>query len=271
VRDYDKEPIVVKDYGALFAGIFLAIIIIAIAIYAIGHNPKDEFKEFLPTVQFIAIMYCILCAPYVLILKAPKRFKKKPSLFEFSDNKIYHCRMLHEKNDKIIYEVTAPIKYIKQISFCIVTETHERHGRKHYLSSWGLFRKSSIAIPLTKLFCFTNYFCTYILLALPFKIYKLKKDGESLSLLNKNIVIEFTNRNYFLVNIYSQKEFDELMIYFKSKNIPIKDKTVFMHHWQILNPIFFDKDERWCDEYEEKEVEKVGIIKKITKLFETKK
>jgi hypothetical protein len=36
-----------------------------------------------------------------------------------------------------------------------------------------------------------------------------------------------------------------------------------LYHWQIANPAFFDKDERWYDEYEKKEVEKIGIIKKL--------
>jgi hypothetical protein len=264
VRDYDREPIVVKDYSALFTGIFLVMILVAITSYAIGHNPKDEFKDILSAIKFIVIMCCVMYLPYVLLIMMPKSFKKYPSFFSFLNNEIYYCEISHDyKKKKIIKEITAPIKHIKQISFCIVTETYKRHGRKHYLSSWGLFRKSSIAIPLTKLFSFTHYLFTHIFFLLPFKIYKLKKDGEPLSLLSKNIVIEFTNRNYFLVNIYSQKEFDELMIYFKSKNIPIKDKTVFMYHWQILNPTFFDKDERWCDDPEPKEVEKVGIIKKL--------
>ncbi|MDR2635674.1 MAG: hypothetical protein LBC08_02465 [Campylobacteraceae bacterium] len=99
----------------------------------------------------------------------------------------------------------------------------------------------------------------------------MKKTEEPLSLLNKNIVIEFTNRNYFLVNIYSQKDFNELMMYFKRKNIPVNDKTVFLHHWQIANPTFFDKDERWCDEYEPKEIKKIGMWQKIAKLFGVRK
>jgi hypothetical protein len=48
-----------------------------------------------------------------------------------------------------------------------------------------------------------------------------------------------------------------------SKNVSIKDETVFLYHWQIANPAFFDKDEQWYDEYEKKDVEKIGIIKKL--------
>jgi hypothetical protein len=216
----------------------------------------------------MGIMYCILYIPYAIFLKIPKNFKKEPSFFKFLNNEIYYCNKSHEsKNGKIIYEVTAPIKYIKQINFCVVTEVWQRHGRKHYLSPWGLFRKSAIAIPLTKLFSFTNYFCTYIFFVLPFKIYKFQKDKEPLSLLNKNIVIEFTNRNYFLVNIYSQKELNELLEYFRQKSIHVKNKTVFLYHWQIINPTFFDKEERWCDEYEPKEIKKIGIAKRIATFF----
>jgi hypothetical protein len=263
LRDYDKYPIVVKDYGAIFKNTFISIIFIIMVSYVIANHIEEDLERISSTIRVIGAIIGIFYLPHVLFIQIPKNFRKNPSFFKFSNNEIYYCELCHEyKNEEITKEITAQIEYIKQISFCVVPEMWKRYGRKHYLSSWGLFRKSAIAIPLTKLFSFANYLCTYMLLVLPFKIYKFLKNDEPFSLLNKNIVIEFTNRNYLLINIYSEKEFNELMMYFKRKNVPILDKTIFLHHWQILDPTFFDKDERWCDGYEEK-VEKRGWFRRL--------
>jgi hypothetical protein len=199
---------------------------------------------------------------------------KEVAYFKFTNEKIHYSIFKENKNPdyvEIFDERTAYNKYIKQISFCIMAEPRKRYGRKHYLSSWKLFRKSAIAIPLTKLLTFILYLIEY-LLVLPFKIYKLKKAKEPLSLLKKNIVIEFANRNYFIINIYSQKEFDELIRYFTFKKIYITDKTMLLHHWQVINPYFPDKEEEWCDDFEPQKIEKkTGIIKKIFGLFGDKK
>jgi hypothetical protein len=164
MRDYDEYPIIIKDYGVVFTGILLFMVIVIIASYFMGHYPKNEFKELVDTINFLSAMCFIFYVPYLFLLEIPKNFKRKPSFFEFSDDKIYYCHISYEdKNDKITYEITAPIKHVKQVSFCIVTEVFERQGRKDYLSAWRIFFcKSSIAIPLSKLFWFMYYLCTYI-------------------------------------------------------------------------------------------------------------
>jgi hypothetical protein len=199
-------------------------------------------------------MLFIIFLLFALIVIFPKEAARRLSVFKFTDDKIFYQEFKNDKKQdyiEIFDERLSYGKYIRQVSFCIMAEVWQRYGRKHYLSSWGLFKKSPVAMPLTKLLEFISYLLGY-LPVLPIKIYRLKKAKEPLYLLNKNIVIEFTNRNYFLVNIYSQKEFDELMIYFKSKNILIKDKTVFLYHWQVLNKYFMDKEENWCDDPEPK-------------------
>jgi hypothetical protein len=265
VRDYDREPIVARDYSVLFGSVivaFITVCLILLFMYNILSIIADANLDYVK-IGFKAFLITILLIS--LIIFFPKEITQFRGIFKFTNNNIYYQEFKNNKNPdyvEMIDECIAQNKYIKQISFCIVVELYKRYGRKHYLSSWGLFKKSSIAIPLTKLFSFMCYFLGYMLI-LPIKIYKLKKAKEPLSLLKKNIVIEFTNRNYFLVNIYSQKEFDELMQYFSSKNIPITNKRVFMHHWQIINPYFIDKEENWCDNTEPKEVEKARIIKKL--------
>jgi hypothetical protein len=273
LRDYDKNPIAIKDYGAMFVNTFIFTLLMIAVSYVIANHIEEDLERVSSTIRVIGAILGIFYFSHVLFIQIPKNFKKNPSFFKFSNDEIYYCELCHEyKNEKIVKEITIQTKYIKQISFCVVSEMWKRYGRKHYLSSWGLFRKSSIAIPLTKLFSFVNYLCTYVFFALPFKIYKIKKTDEPLSLLSKNVVIEFTNRNYLVVNVYSEKDFNKLIMYFRDKNISVKDKTVFMYHWQILDPTFFDEEEQWCDEYEPQKIEKkTGIVKRIFGLFGDKK
>ncbi|MDR1007341.1 MAG: hypothetical protein LBL65_02095 [Campylobacteraceae bacterium] len=257
MRDYDKEPIVVKDYGVFFGVIRAGIIIFFLMIFILYNIFSIVFLD--KNFNYIKICFeiaIVLFFLFTLVVIFPKEAAQRLSIFKFTNDRICYKEFKYNKNQnytEIFDERLIYNKYIKQVSFCIVAEVWQRYGRKHYLSSWGLFKKSPIAIPLTKLLEFASYLLGY-LPVLPIKIYKLTKAKEPLSLLKKNIVIEFTNRNYFLVNIYSQKEFDELMIYFKSKNISIQNKTAFLYHWQVLNKYFMYKEEAWCDEHEEKEV-----------------
>jgi hypothetical protein len=277
LRDYDKEPIIIRDYGTVF-GCILGIVVIFCLIVFISYK---LFSGIYIDKDFTYVDIGFSCALIVVLLIAlfiilPKEAKEKLGIFKFTNEKIHYSIFKENKNPdyvEIFDEYMAYTKYIKQVSFCIVSDLKDRYGRKHYLSSWGLFRKSSIAIPLEKLFIFTLYLIEY-LLVLPLKIYKLKKVNEPLYLLKKNIIVEFSNRNYFIINIYSQKEFDEIMRYFISKKVHVENKTVFLYHCQAVDyrRIFPSKEEEWCDDFEPQKIEnKTGIVKRIFGLFGDKK
>jgi hypothetical protein len=122
--------------------------------------------------SFLIVMFLIS-----LTLLFPRELKYLRGTFKFTNNNIYYQKFKNNINSnytETLDECMAQSQYIKQISFCVMTELYKRYGRKHYLSSWGLFRKSTIAIPLTKFSCFTCYILVYIFI-LPIKIYKLKK------------------------------------------------------------------------------------------------
>ena len=144
-------------------------------------------------------------------------------------------------------EIIAPLA-IKEVSYCIITELTFRYGRLHYLTSWQLYRKSSIGVHIGKLVLYIRFLLIYFIFVLPYKIYRLTKSKEPYGLLKKNIFIHFNNRNYFLVNIYSQKELDELLKYFESNNITIRNKTSFLPQAQNDVP-FKDKNEIWTNEF----------------------
>ncbi|MEJ2437218.1 MAG: hypothetical protein P8Y49_06665 [Sulfurovaceae bacterium] len=258
-RDYDKEPIVIKNYAVYYQGAFFFMLALVLIYLWIGDFQNGRFEQMdFSSFEFFRIIVSIGFIIWLVIfmLKLPKRFKNLPSTFTFTNKFISHVRYLYEKDtysQKKYFEVD--IKEVLNVNYCVMTEFPYQYGRWHYLTSWQLYRKSSIGVHIGKTTLFVRHLITYILFVLPYKIYRLLKAEEPLSLLSKNIFIRFSNRNYFLVNIYSQKELDELMAYFKVHNIQIIGKTYFFPHLQN-DGWFVDKNEVWSDEFNQKEEEK---------------
>ncbi len=249
-RDYDKEPIVIKDYGAYFQLSLLMLISIVILILWIFDFKNGRFE----TIQFYSFDFFRIVIVFVSMLwfvyflyKLPKYFQANPSFFKFFNQKFQYVEHFYDK-DGVKAEFTLPIEAISKTSFCIIAELQDRYGRWHHLTSWQLYRKSSIGVHIGKVTLFLRYLITYILFILPYKLWRLYRTGEAFSLLKKNLFIQFDNRNYFLVNIYSQKELDELIEYFKVCNIQITNKTYFIPHLQNQG-WFVDKEEVWTNEF----------------------
>lgn len=251
-RDYNKEPIVIKDYGAYFQyGITQLILLIVLLIW-IKNWMNGDFKEFSQKkLLFDIILFTLFIGFLYYLYQLPKKFRTSPSYFSFSNSEIFHVEYFYDHKSENIKKV-APLINVKDVSSCIVAELQERYGRLHYLTSWQLYRKSSIGVHIGKTVLYIRFLLTYILFVLPYKIYRLKKAKEPLGLLKKNLFIKFSNRNYFLINIYSQKELDELLEYFRVQDIPIENKTVFIPQAQNQMGWFADKNEIWTDNFNNK-------------------
>lgn len=253
-RDYDKDPIVIKDYGAYFQLSFLMLIFLVIIVLWVFDFQNGRFETIeLNSFEFFRIVIvAILLLWFIYFLyKLPKYFQAKPSFFKFSNQKFQYTEHFYDK-EGIKTEFSLAVDSVQSISFCVVAELQDRYGRLHYFSSWQLYRKSSIGVHIGKATLFLRYLITYTLFVLPYKLWRLHDAGESYSLLRKNLFIQFDNRNYLLVNIYSQKELDKLIEYFKVHNIQIVNKTYFIPHLQNQG-WFVDKEEVWTNEFEIKE------------------
>lgn len=249
VRDYDKDPIIIKDYGAYFQYGITQLILLVVLVIWIKNWINDDFFGFSQSRLIFEGALLIFAIWFLFYLyQLPKRFKKSPSYFYFSNSEIYQVEYFYDHKEKYIKKI-APLDHVEYISFCVVSELQERYGRLHYLTSWQLYRKSSIGVHIGKLVLYIRFLLTYIFFVLPYKLYRLTKDKEPYKLLKKNVFIHFDNRDYFLVNIYSEKELDELLGYFKNHNIEIKNKTSFIPQAQNQMGLFADKNEIWTDEF----------------------
>ena len=181
------------------------------------------------------------------LYKLPKYFHKKPSHFKFYNQKFQYIEYFYDKEgNKAEFDLSTDS--IERISFCVIAELQDRYGRWNINSTWKKKRKFAIDIDFAELIILMRYVISYLFFILPYKVYRLYKAGEPFGLLRKNLFIQFNNRNYLLVNIYSQKDLDELLEYFQIHNIPVNEKTYFIPHLQNQG-WFVDKEEVWTNEF----------------------
>lgn len=208
MRNYDENPIIVNDYGALFlAGWY----IILFSILFFGFAFSDYDYGLLYRIYLIALpAYLVLSFLHDTYIFAPRVFKQKPSFFRFSSEQIYHIEYVYVNKVESKEKITL-VKDVEKVYFCVISELDRRYGRFHFFTPYQLYKKSSIGVHFNKTKDFIRYLLVYLIFVLPFKIYKLKKSGEPLWLLRKNFVIRMKNRNYFLVNCYSRDDYFELL------------------------------------------------------------
>ena len=160
---------------------------------------------------------------YTIHTFSRREFLNKTKFFSFSSEQIYHIEYVYvnkvESKEKI-----ALVKDVEKVYFCVISELDSRYGKFHFFTPYQLYKKSSIGVHFNKTKDFIRYPLVYLIFALPFKIYKLKKSGEPLWLLRKNFVIRMKNRNYFLVNCYSRDDYFELLQYFGATKSPWRTK-----------------------------------------------
>lgn len=251
-RDYDKDPIEIKNYSVYFqGGLFMFIIVFVLALWISDFNNGRFEQMHFYSFEFFRIMISIVFIAWFInyLFKLSKRFQRFPSIFVFKSMLIEHTRYLYDKDENTQHNTLhAYTSNVSALNYCVMVELPYQYGRWHHLTPWQLYRKSSIGVHIGKTTLFLRYLITYSFLVLPYKLWRLYRAGEPLSLLKKNIFIQFNNRNYFLVNIYSQKELDDLIEYFRLHDIQISDKTYFIPHLQNDGP-FADKEEVWTNEF----------------------
>jgi len=248
-RDYDKEPLVIKDYGNLFKYIFQICVIWIIFFYKdISIIMNNTFVEILSngalfSIKTIIIMPCTLIFIIVTyyFIEVKKTYKGL-CYFKFTNTEIYYQSYNENyRSFKTFLKKNTNIDNVKKISFCVMSDLPRRYGRKMKAQP----KKSTFSNALA----FVYYLTIYVFSVLPYRVTRLIKNKESLKLLNKNIVIVFKNENYLLVNIYSKKDLDDLLLYFQEKNIEIDYKTKFLYQVQNIRPLFSNKYEDWNENF----------------------
>ena len=181
MRDYDKEPLIINDYTVYHVfswNIFTCILCFLLLSYnLITTGATGKFSAF----GIISLIF----ATYTFIrfrISAEQNFSKNLSYFYFSNSLIRYNGNMEIKNSIISETKIAPVSSanISSVHFCVVCELETSYGRFHYLSSYELYRYSSIGVHIGKLVLYIKHLMLYLIFALPYKIYKLKKSSEPL-------------------------------------------------------------------------------------------
>lgn len=273
-RNYDKEPLTITDNSILFSWswfLFLWFVCLVWLCYVIFTAQNSE-RFWRQVIAILCGLYCIF-STIKQIKEMMQKEQQNKSYFSFTKQSItstrdYIISDLFSKNKYISENKTIPnpALNLEKVYFCVVCELQSNHGRFHYFTPYELYKKSSIGVHIGKIVLYMKHLVLYLIFVLPYKIYKLKKSGEPLWLLKKNFVIRCKNRNYLLVNVYSTKEYNELLQYFQSLNIEIENKTKFIPH--IQNDGWFqDKNEIWSDDFSDTEIPKDTFKKKLRRFF----
>ncbi len=280
MRDYDKEPIKIIDRAVYFQNDIVLFLSLGCLykMFNLEITPLnlEFYMHFSADLSmFIVVIFVLL--PFSLLW--PIKRKGSPAYFLLENNKISYINAFDDKpgslnqalNKFYFVKKEEVIKIgnacdVDKASFCVISELYNSFGRFHYFSSYELYKKSSIGVHIGKAVLFLYHTINFIVFILPFKIYTLMKAREPLSLIRKNIVLRFKNRNYFLINIYSRRDLDEILEYFKQKNIQIVNKVVFMPQAQNKG-LFTDKNEIWSDDFCDTQIPKDTFKRKLRRFF----
>lgn len=273
-KNYDKEPLMITDNSILFYWswfLFLWFVCLVWLCYVIFTAQSSE-RFWRQVIAILCGLYCIF-STIKQIKKMTQKEQQNKSYFTFTSQSItstrdYIISDLFSKNKYVNENKTIPnpALNLEKVYFCIICELSENYGRFHYFTSYELYKKSSIGVHIGKIVLYIRHLALYLLFALPYKIYKLKKANEPFWLLKKNFVLRCKNRNYLLVNVYSVKEYNELLEYFKSINIEVENKTKFIPH--IQNDGYFqDKNEIWSNDFNDTQIPKDTFKKKVRRFF----
>lgn len=279
MRDHDKGPIKIIDRAVYFQNnivLFLSLgCLYKIFNLEVAPLNLKFYTHFSVDLSIFISSILLLLLPLFWIIKrmgSPAYFLLENDNITYIDAYSNKTTPLNDIIDKFYFvskdEIIkiGKIDDVDKISFYIISELYNNFGRFHYFSSYELYKKSSIGVHIGKAVLFLYHTINFIVFILPFKIYTLMKAREPLSLIRKNIVLRFKNRNYFLINIYSRRDLDEILEYFRQKDVQVTNKTVFMPQAQNKG-LFTDKNEIWSDDFGDTQIPKDTFKRKLRRFF----
>ena len=215
-RDYDKEPIIIKDYGnfyQLFIYLFLWFIIVMIC----GRDAWNRDGIYQGKAQVIIGVVAISISAYLLIRNTFKYFKDNKQKFIFTKDTLSY--IAYEQNK------TQNINNINSVCRLFISGNHI-FGKNLYQSKtlFQLFFKTDILELSFYLFIITYTTISYLIFILPYRVIFQK----AFFILNKNFLILFNDGSFMNITINSKKEYYEIIKYFKFQNIVVKNKVKFI-------------------------------------------
>lgn len=215
-RDYDKKPIIIKDYGNFYQ-LFIYLSLWFIIVMICGRDAWSRDGIYQGKAQVIIGVVTISISAYLLVKNTFKYFKDNKQKFIFTKDTLSY--IAYEQN------TTQNINNINSVCRLFIGGNHT-FGKNVYQSKtlFQLFFKTDILELSFYLFIVTYTTISYLIFILPYKVVFQK----AFFILNKNFLILFNDGSFMNITINSKKEYYEIIKYFKFQNIEVKKKVKFI-------------------------------------------
>ncbi|HHD78112.1 MAG TPA: hypothetical protein ENK98_00490 [Epsilonproteobacteria bacterium] len=179
--------------------------------------------------QLSFVLVLLIYGTYEVIV----HFRKKPSHFIFEKDKVVYDTSTGNLKQKFVEKNIFDIATVRYI---LITELITQHGFVEKKTLLKKFFKSDIGdLVFETLFRIIQFI--YWLLGLPVRIFRLWRKNESLSMLWKNLYIEFEDGEVFVIDLYHQDNLNSIT--------KILDKHQITISSQIKISTFLHKDKRF--------------------------
>ena len=215
-RDYDKKPIIIKDYGNFYQ-LFIYLSFWFIVVIICGKDAWNRDGIYQGKAQVIIGVVAISISAYLLVRNTFKYFKDNKQKFIFTKDTLSY--IAYEQNK------TQNINNINSVCRLFISGNHT-FGKNVYQSKtlFQLFFKTDILELSFYLFIVTYTTISYLIFILPYRVIFQK----AFFILNKNFLILFNDGSFMNITINSKNEYDEIIKYFKFQNIVVKNKVKFI-------------------------------------------
>lgn len=215
-RDYDKKPIIIKDYGNFYQ-LFIYLSLWFIIVMICGRDAWSRDGIYQGKAQVIIGVVTISISAYLLVKNTFKYFKDNKQKFIFTKDTLSY--IAYEQNK------TQNINNINSVCRLFIGGNHT-FGKNVYQSKtlFQLFFKTDILELSFYLFIVTYTTISYLIFILPYRVVFQK----AFFILNKNFLILFNDGSFMNITINSKKEYYEIIKYFKFQNIEVKKKVKFI-------------------------------------------
>lgn len=215
-RDYDKKPIIIKDYGNFYQ-LFIYLSFWFIVVIICGKDAWNRDGIYQGKAQVIIGVVAISISAYLLVRNTFKYFKDNKQKFIFTKDTLSY--IAYEQNK------TQNINNINNVCRLFIGGNHI-FGKNVYQSKtlFQLFFKTDILELSFYLFIVTYTTISYLIFILPYRVVFQK----AFFILNKNFLILFNDGSFMNIAINSKKEYYEIIKYFKFQNIEVIKKVKFI-------------------------------------------
>lgn len=215
-RDYDKESIIIKDYGNFYQ-LFIYLSLWFIIVMICGRDAWSRDGIYQGKAQVIIGVAAMSISAYLLVRNTFKYFKDNKQKFIFTKDTLSY--IAYEQN------TTQNINNINSVCRLFIGGNHT-FGKNVYQSKtlFQLFFKTDILELLFYLFIVTYTTISYLVFILPYRVVFQK----AFFILSKNFLILFNDGSFMNITINSKKEYYEIIKYFKFQNIEVKKKIKFI-------------------------------------------